>query len=202
MDLIKFIIIVTMLVMLCGCCVLAHEAEIKNYLEGSNIQKYGTYDLHVIDKNDVNYAKLLFPIDDSKLIVQDNGFGPDSQMATQYTLAQPWLSTQPYVPNPNSNYNQPIQSNQYNQSNQNQPDRSNQSKTSTKTQINSNGLKGTRADPNRTFGDTDLLPSMDNNKDFGNELPWDREIGFCEVLKGSDRDLYSNVIDNTIVTFF
>lgn len=33
-------------------------------------------------------------------------------------------------------------------------------------------------------------------------LPWDREVGHCEVLKNNDRDLYKTVQDVKTITFF
>lgn len=33
-------------------------------------------------------------------------------------------------------------------------------------------------------------------------LPWDRDVGNCEVLKSTDRDLYKTVQDNIVITFY
>lgn len=168
-----------MLIMLCGCCILSNEAEIKNYLEGTNIQKYGTYDLHLIDQNDVNYAKLILPIDESKLALEDKT--PDLYNTSN---SQSLQSYQNYTPKRATN-----------DSTNNKP--TNKLVTTITSQINES-----KANPNRILTDDDLMLTSDNEKNFGNELPWDREIGFCEVLKGTDRDLYSNVVNDAIITFF
>lgn len=41
-----------------------------------------------------------------------------------------------------------------------------------------------------------------DSKDFGDELPWDKEVTHCEVLKHTDRDLYKNVQDVNMITFY
>lgn len=56
--------------------------------------------------------------------------------------------------------------------------------------------------PNMPIPDEELGLSLSTTRDFGIELPWDREIGFCEVLKGTDRDLYKSVQDATNITFY
>ncbi len=56
--------------------------------------------------------------------------------------------------------------------------------------------------PNMTIPDSQLGLADDTSRNFGTELPWDEEIGFCDVLKGTDRDLYKNVQDSSTITFY
>lgn len=185
-----------MLVLLCGCCVLSYEGEIRNYIEGSNIQKYGTYDLHLIDRNDINYARLIFPIDEDKIPVQTDTYDLQPASVPRSVTDQPNQFNQP---NTQNSITQSIQASQSNPSSVlSQPNvLSKDLSTSTK-ETNPTITSG----PNKLLTDDELLPDYDNNKDFGYDLPWDKEIGFCEVLKGTDRDLYSNVVDDTIITFY
>lgn len=55
--------------------------------------------------------------------------------------------------------------------------------------------------------DLDLNGSIDNkskgdSNDPSNSLPWDREIGSCEVLKGIDKDLYKTVQNTKTLIFY
>jgi hypothetical protein len=56
--------------------------------------------------------------------------------------------------------------------------------------------------PNMTIPDNQLFSEINKHRNHGIELPWDKEIGFCEVLKGTDRDMYANVQDSTNITFY
>ncbi len=42
----------------------------------------------------------------------------------------------------------------------------------------------------------------DNPLDNPLDNPWDRNVGFCEVLRETDNDLYKNVHDVNIITFY
>jgi hypothetical protein len=64
-----------------------------------------------------------------------------------------------------------------------------------------NNLRPENTSPNNRIPDENLLLE-DKNRNLGTELPWDREVGFCEVLDSTDRDLYKNVQDSTTITFY
>lgn len=53
--------------------------------------------------------------------------------------------------------------------------------------------------PNDDILDIDLL---DNSKDYGNELPWDTDVTKCNILHDIEQDLYKNVLDSHILTFY
>jgi len=79
------------------------------------------------------------------------------------------------------------------------------SSTSTSTSKSTSKSKSKLTNPINTFKDPipdeDLL-SGDSDREFGNDLPWDREIGYCEVLKGTDNDMYKTVQDDITITFY
>jgi hypothetical protein len=83
-------------------------------------------------------------------------------------------------------------------------------------QVSGNGSTSTSAyipktentlqNPTNTFRDPipdqSLLPPDSNTRDLGVDLPWDREVGHCEVLKDRDRDLYKTVLNTNVITFY
>jgi hypothetical protein len=40
------------------------------------------------------------------------------------------------------------------------------------------------------------------SKYHGEELPWDREVGYCDILKNTDDDLYKTVHNTKTITFY
>lgn len=54
--------------------------------------------------------------------------------------------------------------------------------------------------PNGLMTDDQLMGA--NDRYMGNELPWDKEVGQCDVLKNMDIDLYKNVQDSKTITFW
>jgi hypothetical protein len=54
--------------------------------------------------------------------------------------------------------------------------------------------------PNEKITDEQLMGS--NDRYMGNELPWDNEIGYCDIINNMDIDLYKNVQDSKIITFW
>ncbi len=38
--------------------------------------------------------------------------------------------------------------------------------------------------------------------DVANELPWDVEVGYCDVLRNREQDLFSNVRDVNTIVFY
>lgn len=54
--------------------------------------------------------------------------------------------------------------------------------------------------PNALITDQQLMGT--NDRYMGNELPWDKEIGQCDVLRDMDIDLYKNVQDSKKITFW
>lgn len=168
MNLLNLIIIFTVLVVLIGCCILSNEGIITGYLEGTNITKYGRYDIHITDSYDANFIRLLFPIDEKELEkrMSDNNKNngtippliPGSDVSRGYNTATSMSRT------PNGSW--------------------------------------ITSDPNKVIPSDDLLPANANNKIFGNELPWDKEVGFCDVLKNTDKDLYQNVQNADTIVFY
>jgi hypothetical protein len=53
---------------------------------------------------------------------------------------------------------------------------------------------------NIVIQDTDLMES--SNKNYGKDLPWDKEVGFCDVLRNTDQDLYKNTKDSISITIY
>lgn len=49
------------------------------------------------------------------------------------------------------------------------------------------------SDPNSPIQKDVLLASSD--RDYGTDLPWDRDVQPCEVLRNTDQDLYADVQD-------
>ncbi len=54
--------------------------------------------------------------------------------------------------------------------------------------------------PNALMTNEQLMGT--NDRYMGNELPWDKEIGQCDIVKNMDIDLYKNVQDSKIITFW
>lgn len=54
--------------------------------------------------------------------------------------------------------------------------------------------------PNATMTNEQLMGPGDRY--MGNELPWDKEVGQCDIVKNMDIDLYKNVQDSKIITFW
>lgn len=163
MNLIKFIIVITLVSILLGCCFLANSTMIDNYFSKTTLSAYDRYDIRTIDENDVNYIKWLAP-----------GILPDANKLI------PSINNQGTKVNPIG------------------------------IAIgNGNGNSGNISfdphhtiDPNVSISDEDIISKESRDRNFGNELPWDREVGFCEVLKNTDRDLYQNVQDSTTIVFY
>lgn len=150
MNLIKFIIVATIMAIIFGCVFLANLEFITNYVSETTLSGYNRYDVRVIDDNDIKNLKKL------------NGIIPNIEIVD--TSDDPTLAL------------------------------SSNNKTTALLQ------KG--HDPNAPIPDNRLIINNEKNRDFGIELPWDREVGFCEVLSKTDRDLYQNVRDTTTITFY
>jgi hypothetical protein len=56
------------------------------------------------------------------------------------------------------------------------------------------------SDPNSPIQKEILLASSDNN--YGADMPWDRDVKPCEVLRNTDQDLYADVQDAKHITIF
>src|SRR5579883_2484968 len=67
---------------------------------------------------------------------------------------------------------------------------------------NEMGIIDRNPNPNSPIPDDKLMSLTESNRNFGNELPWDKEVGFCELLKNTDKDLYRNVQDSTSITIY
>jgi uncharacterized protein YlbG (UPF0298 family) len=56
------------------------------------------------------------------------------------------------------------------------------------------------SDPHSPMQSDILLASSDRN--YGTNLPWDKDVKPCEILKNTDRDLYANVQDAKSITIY
>lgn len=56
------------------------------------------------------------------------------------------------------------------------------------------------SDPNSPIQKEILLASSDNN--YGADMPWDRDVKPCEVLRNTDQDLYADVQDAKMITIY
>lgn len=54
--------------------------------------------------------------------------------------------------------------------------------------------------PNDSIDTETLLDTKERN--FGNELPWDTDVTSCDILKDTDQDLYKNVQNSHVITFY
>lgn len=179
MNFFEFIIIATIVIILLGCIFFANSSTIYNYFTETTLASYDRYDIHVIDDNDLDNI----------------GRALQSQLAGGLPNNEPYESTNNLTNNLTDNpTNNPIN----NPINKSTNDSSNEMKG-----INVvNEIINRHKSPNAPIPDTKLITHTENNRNFGNELPWDREVGFCEVLRGSDRDLYRNVQDSTTITLY
>jgi hypothetical protein len=208
MDLIKFIIIAFIIVILFGCCFLANSGYIANYLSETTLQAYDRYNVRLVDNNDINYLKLLMPsvtITDNipqknKIIALNPTLGPsitagNTSGMTRDTVNDAMANGVPLnkqLAKQNSCTNSPakISGSPIGKIEDNKGPKK------------SNVPYNPNLDPNSLVPDNALITQDDVSRNYGDELPWDREIGFCEVLKGTDRDLYQNVQNSTIITFY
>lgn len=56
------------------------------------------------------------------------------------------------------------------------------------------------SDPNAQIDNKDLLTSSQYN--YGPDMPWDRDVSPCEVLKNTDQDLYADVQDSKSIIIY
>lgn len=56
------------------------------------------------------------------------------------------------------------------------------------------------ADPNAPIENKELLKSSEYN--YGTDMPWDRDVSPCEVLKNTDQDLYADVQDTRSIIIY
>ena len=56
------------------------------------------------------------------------------------------------------------------------------------------------SDPNSPIQKEILLASSDSN--YGADMPWDRDVKPCEVLRNTDQDLYADVQDAKHITIY
>ena len=182
MDLIKFIIVATITAIIFGCVFLANLEFITNYVSETVLSEYDRYDVRVIDDNDIKNIKKLNGVVPNIEIVDTSGNYQNNDNST---------------PNNTSNGIQHVDPNLA-------PTDLLTPTTTTSVSNNNNTIpllqKG--HDPNAPISDNRLIVDTEKSRDFGIELPWDREVGFCEVLSKTDRDLYQNVKDTTTITFY
>ena len=160
-ELIKVVIIVLAIALFCGCCFFANGDAVINYLTRSTITSYDRYDIDLIDKTNVDYAKYFL----SKEKIDD--------------IAYKLISDDIKDKNQSTNNNDP---------------------DDVRNSVMYTAAKNKFLDPNAKIPDLILLDS--ENKDIWNELPWDKEVSHCDILKDTDRDLYKNVVDSIAITFY
>lgn len=187
MDLIKFIIIATIITILLGCFFLANTDTIANYFSSTSLSEYNRYDIRLMDENDINYIKWIIP----GVQIPDNDTQyPSTKIINPTIDVSP--STNPFIPHSVDSSGKETSENTKTKSpkpNNSDPNRSYPEYKCSKC-------------PNMSIPDSQLGLDTDKSRNFGIELPWDKEIGFCDVLKGSDRDLYKNLQDSSIITFY
>lgn len=214
MDLIKFIIITTIIVILLGCCILANTGAITNYFSSTTLSAYDRYDIQLIDNNDANYIKWIIP----GVNLPDNiTQSPNTTVIGPSLTPTATSSINPTLLIPIDTPTQGASSGPSNGSGSgtspNQPSifsggGTNGSGTNLYPSVNpgttTSGSSGKVCPkcPNMPIPDDQLGLAADKGRNFGIELPWDREVGYCEVLKNTDRDLYKNVQDSTTITFY
>ena len=54
--------------------------------------------------------------------------------------------------------------------------------------------------PNSSIQKEILLASSDSN--YGSDMPWDRDVKPCEILRNTDQDLYADVQDAKQITIY
>lgn len=159
MDIIKLVILLTILSIIIGSMCLANIDTIKNYFSELTSSSYTKYDIKNINDTDIGFINKAFPDVDVSLKNNPNTlFTPSTSPSTSPS------------PSPST------------------------SKSTSKSLNPINTFKD-------TIPDEDLL-SSDRDREFGNDLPCDREIGYCEVLKGTDNDMYKTVQDDITITFY
>jgi hypothetical protein len=55
-------------------------------------------------------------------------------------------------------------------------------------------------DPNSPIQKEILLTTSDSN--YGADMPWDRDVKSCEILRNTDQDLYADVQDSKHITIY
>ena len=173
MDLIKFIIVATIMAIIFGCVFLANLEFITNYVSETVLSEYDRYDVRVIDDNDIKNIKKLNGVVPNIEIVDTSGSTLNNIQNVDPNLAPTDLLIPTTITSASNNNNN-----------------------------NTIPLLQKGRDPNAPISDNRLIVDTEKSRDFGIELPWDREVGFCEVLSKTDRDLYQNVKDTTTITFY
>lgn len=186
MDLIKFIIVATLTAIIFGCVFLANLEFITNYVSETVLSEYDRYDVRVIDDNDIKNIKKLNGVLPGIEIVDTSGNGTQNNISSD-TASNDKQNVDPVLaPTDLLIPSTTVGSINKSSSNSN----------------NTIPLLQKGHDPNAPISDNRLIVDNEKNRDFGIELPWDREVGFCEVLSKTDRDLYQYVKDTTTITFY
>lgn len=55
------------------------------------------------------------------------------------------------------------------------------------------------SDPNRKIEDSKMI---NPDKNLGSDMPWDRDVKPCEILKNTDQDLYADVQNARKITIY
>ncbi|VBB18422.1 hypothetical protein YASMINEVIRUS_885 [Yasminevirus sp. GU-2018] len=208
MDILKLVILLTIISIMIGCCMLANIDRINGYFSETAVAQYDKYDVRKIDETDVKFINLFFPkvvVDVSSINGATSNKG-SSQSKNQSKTKQGSSVTTPIArvkidPRTGKAMTTPS------------VDTSGGTKSidGTSTGTISTGATDQKNtyDPEKamntfrgTIPDELLVSNYSSNRTFGDELPWDREIGHCEVLKGTDNDLYKSVQDTKVLTFF
>lgn len=188
MDILKQIILLTIISIMLGCCLLANIDKINDYFTEMSVSPYDRYEVRKIDETDVKFINLVVPnvkIDVLASPAHSNTNNSNTNNSKATNIVQTPISRvlidpktgRPFTNGTNNTNNTKNMNNMYDPENI------------------MNTYRG-------TISDNFLTTHDGNDKTFGFELPWDREIGHCEVLANTDRDLYKSVQNSKILTFF
>ena len=209
MNLLTFIIVATIVTIIIACLYLANSKTINNYLQATNLGDYDKYDIRLIDDSDINYINKIIPGHAYVIVPNPNISAPSSNNLM-------------YASNGTNGTNEENGTNRTNEENGTNAKNGTNAANGTRTNAG-NGTNGpygrneffgltklngsinnttTLNNPNAPITDNMLLEPNEQDRNFGYELPWDKEVGFCEVLNNTDMDLYDNVQDSTTITFY
>ena len=191
-----------------GCFALANIDRINVYFSESNIAQYEKYDVRKIDDTDVKFINLFFPkvvvdvsnvngnTNNNKKSQSKTNMGTQLIQVTRDTAPIPRVKVDPTTGSVLTASSVDTSGGVKNAGSVNKPAEGSPDKQNNYDPEKAmNMFRG-------TIPDELLISNYSSNRTFGDELPWDREIGHCEVMKGSDKDLYKSVQDTNVLTFF
>jgi hypothetical protein len=182
MKTIYFIIIITIFAILCGFLYLSYIDYLNDIAAGTNISEYDKYNIKTTDNNDTNYSKLI-----------------ESKIIASKTIASEMIGK--YFPS-----NGALLAEEYNLT----IDGQNDTLLAEEYNLTIDGQNDTllAEEYNQTIDDQKLIDLT--NDIYGSSLPWDKELGYCNIVttpdivkeNNIDSDLYSDNRDSNTITFY